>query len=157
MEHYYLLNGTVKKGGEMPDARIYNHDIFDAADRFSEDYNNWMSSLQPCEIDESELEKVKEYLEMSTKIDSYLLPNTEITNIIRVEEIRTETKSGGWTDYKIYFKQPTEKQVESDAVEFAEWIALSKWEYNGNTETWYNYTETIFPTTKQLYEIFKNR
>ena len=43
---------------------------------------------------------------------------------------------------------------QNNAISFVEWIALSAWEYNGNTKTWYNYMECFFPTTKELMELY---
>ena len=153
MKHYYLLNGTVKKGSKMPDEK----DI-DTLRDYKQHYNNWLSSLQPCDIDESELKKIKEHLMF------YIgEPPIDITDIVSAQVICTATRCDGeciecnHMSIGITFKQPKQVESECEAVEFAEWIALSKWKYNGNTKTWYNYTETIFPTTKQLYEIFKNR
>lgn len=105
---YYLINGKIMKGGEMP-----KRDNYGLTSAFEASYNKWLSSLQPCEIDESELENVKNnvYTFYNCKADDPI----EITDIVRVKEIRTETKSGGWTDYKIYFKQPKAKE-DSEAV-----------------------------------------
>lgn len=105
-KHYYLINGKIMKGGEMPNV-MYNHP------NYNDIMMTWKNSLQPCEIDESELENVKNnvYTFYNCKADDPI----EITDIVRVKEIRTETKSGGWTDYKIYFKQPKAKE-DSEAV-----------------------------------------
>ena len=39
-------------------------------------------------------------------------------------------------------------------ISFVEWVSISKWVYNGNTKTWYNHTETIFPSTKELMDLY---
>ncbi len=39
-------------------------------------------------------------------------------------------------------------------ISFVEWVSLSNWNYNGNTKTWYNHTETIFPSTKELIDLY---
>lgn len=39
-------------------------------------------------------------------------------------------------------------------ISFVEWVSLSNWLYNGNTKTWYNHTETIFPSTKELMDLY---
>lgn len=102
-KHYYLINGKIMKGGEMPNV-MYNHP------NYNDIMMTWKNSLQPCEISESELIKIR------SEIADLLTDNPiEITDIVRVKEIRTETKSGGWTDYKIYFKQPKAKE-DSEAV-----------------------------------------
>lgn len=102
-KHYYLINGKIMKGCEMPNV-MYNHP------NYNDIMMTWKNSLQPCEISESELIKIR------SEIADLLTDNPiEITDIVRVKEIRTETKSGGWTDYKIYFKQPKAKE-DSEAV-----------------------------------------
>ena len=85
-----------------------NHNISE----FSEDaYNNWLNSLQPCEISESELDNVKNYLCHNTKFEDFNPhEQIEVTNIVRLEEIKTITKSGTITDHQLFFKRP--KQVE---------------------------------------------
>lgn len=106
MKHYYLINGTVKASdSKMPDdenkiIRAFNIDI-------------WKNRLKPCDIDESELEKIKNkvYTFDNCKADNQI-DITDITDII--EEIGCEC---GCNESFIKFKQPTEKQVESDAVE----------------------------------------
>lgn len=91
-KHYYLHNGTVKvSDSKMPENKNWNA------------YSLWLSSLQPCDIDESELEKIKNKV--------YTFDNCKADNPIEITDI-VEEKDG-----KIFFKQPTEKQAESDAVE----------------------------------------
>jgi len=71
----------------------------------------WTASLQPCEISESELDNVKNYLCHNTKFEDFNPhEQIEVTNIVRLEEIKTITKSGTITDHQLFFKQP--KQVE---------------------------------------------
>lgn len=151
--HYYLLNGTVKKGSKILDkTKKWTGFIYDTYDEY---YKAWLSSLQPCEIDESELDKVKNYPAMSV---------LNISNPIDITDIILEK------DGKIYFKQPTEKQVDSNAVEFAEWIKSNSYMDRFTKEELLNRKFSICDdicwkyiydgkkyTTKQLYEIFKNR
>ncbi len=106
------------------------------------DYINWKNSLQPCEISESELMKIKEHLTFPSNLN---LDNIEVTDII--------SDNNG----VITFKQP--KQVEEiEAVEFAEWILDNTAGVIGTKQRNY-YVKGLLHgkyTTKQLYEIFKN-
>lgn len=143
-KYYYLLNGKVMKGGEMPNITNPNNDSLIYGDTY---IRRWLSSLQPCEISENEFYKIHDYL-----IENIPFKNSDISNPIDITDIVKEK------DGKIYFKQPTEKQVESEceAVEFAEWIQSEKWVYNKGLY-YKGLSEQIIVTTKQLYEIFKNR
>lgn len=55
-KHYYLINGKVMKGGEMPEITNPNNDSLIYGDTY---IRRWLSSLQPCDISESEFEKIK--------------------------------------------------------------------------------------------------
>ncbi|HOU47598.1 MAG TPA: hypothetical protein PLL99_07320, partial [Chitinophagales bacterium] len=52
--NYYLINNRVMKGGEMPKRSSFQNAFWN-----KEDFNYWYISLQPCEISESELKKIK--------------------------------------------------------------------------------------------------
>jgi hypothetical protein len=99
-KHYYLINGKVMKGGEMPEITNPNNDSLIYGDTY---IRRWLSSLQPCDISESEFEKIHDYL-----IENIPFKNSDISNPIDITDIVKEK------DGKIYFKQPTEKQVESE-------------------------------------------
>lgn len=72
----------------------------------------WSESLQPCEISDSELEKIKDVVHHLTSITVSIL---SINNPIEVTDIVEED----WNGHCIIFKHP--KQVEEiEAVEFAE-------------------------------------
>ena len=105
MKYYYLLNGKIMSANEkMP--RQANKYVY-----IGIDYINWKNSLQPCEISESELDNVKNYLCHNTKFEDFNPhEQIEVTNIVRLEEIKTITKSGTITDHQLFFKRP--KQVE---------------------------------------------
>lgn len=154
MQHYYLLNGTVKKGGEMPKEKgidkqtQYPHNYHD--------FKNWLSSLQPCEIDDSEFHRIINYIYPTDKKTHYPENPIDITDIVEEKpfcDADCPDVDCGNCDHpsccikvnKIYFKQPTEKQVESEceAVEFLIWVR--------------NYPQANNFNAKQLYEIFKNR
>jgi len=95
-KHYYLINGKVMKGGEMPEITNPNNDSLIYGDTY---IRRWLSSLQPCEIDESELRLLNNYIPE----EKFILNDAiDITDIVKEK------------DGKIYFKQPTEKQVESE-------------------------------------------
>lgn len=85
----------------------------------SKDYLDWLSSLQPCEISESELTKISNHVLTRFNKDSPI----NITDIVEERELRTETKSGSWTDYELVFKQPKSEET-NEAVEFADY---KKW------------------------------
>lgn len=178
MKHYYLINGKVMKGSDMPNVMI-NHP------NYNDIMMTWKKSLQPCEISESELDKVenKVYTFNNCHADNPI----DVTDI--VEEIYCKCNCG---ESFIEFKQPKQvdeygyikcgdcnkfylctncgaqcgseghfiepKQVdgEVEAVEFAEWIQSEKWVYNKGLY-YKGLSEQIIVTTKQLYEIFKNR
>lgn len=103
MKYYYLLNGKIMSANEkMPDNGF--------------DYTTWFYSLQPCEISESELEKIISELNNSRIIYPRKNELIEVTDMIRTEEIKTITKSGTITDYKFFFKHPKQVDVEIEAV-----------------------------------------
>jgi len=162
-KYYYLINGTVKvSDSKMPEKDESNWNYRDYRRTYNRVFDNWLSSLKPCEIDKSELYKIQEH-----EFNKFIKAKNEISiagdggfryytsqNPIEITDIVFEK------DGKIYFKQPTEKQVESDAVEFAEWLN-SNYLFDKDTKKWYpnklyGFDETHL-TSKQLYEIFKNR
>ncbi len=66
------------------------------------DYDNWLNVLQPCEISESELEKLKNKLVSCGYVLS--LDTIEVTDIVELEWNKK------YAVYELFFKQP--KQVE---------------------------------------------
>ena len=96
MKYYYLLNGKIMSANEKMPKTDFNFIITD-----------WLNSLQPCEISDSELDNVKNYLCHNTKFEDFNPhEQIEVTNIVRLEEIKTITKSGTITDYQLFFKHP---------------------------------------------------
>ena len=97
---------------KMPQGEDYvslNPTHFNKLD-FDIDAKQWLNSLQPCEISDSELDNVKNYLCHNTKFEDFNPhEQIEVTNIVRLEEIKTITKSGTITDYQLFFKH--HKQV----------------------------------------------
>lgn len=101
--NYYLKNNRIWVANEKMPADLnlgwggLNPDWLKKA------MDNWHSSLQPCEISESELCLI---LSNVSKLDydSYV----EVTDMIRIEEIKTITKSGTITEYQFFFKQPSD-------------------------------------------------
>lgn len=73
MKYYYLLNGKIMSANEkMPQGEDYvslNPTHFNKLD-FDIDAKQWLNSLQPCEISESELEKIK----LNVGLESYNTP-----------------------------------------------------------------------------------
>ena len=111
MKYYYMINGKIMSANEkMPELRIVQHKDYNQKfedSKFKMFYNNWLNSLQPCEISESELDNVKNYLCHNTKFEDFNPhEQIEVTNIVRLEEIKTITKSGTITDYQLFFKHP---------------------------------------------------
>ena len=108
MKYYYLLNGKIMSANEkVPDKDTYKTHHLD----YKVDWTIWHNSLKQCEISESELDNVKNYLCHNTKFEDFNPhEQIEVTNIVRLEEIKTITKSGTITDHQLFFKQP--KQVE---------------------------------------------
>lgn len=103
-QHYYLINGKIMSGNEkMPKLTMYSP-FYDS------EIMIWKHSLQPCEISESELEKIISELNNSRIIYPRKNELIEVTDMIRIEEIKTITKSGTITDFQFFFKHP--KQVE---------------------------------------------
>ena len=110
MKYYYLLNGKIMSANEkMPQGEDYvslNPTHFNKLD-FDIDAKQWFNSLQPCEISESELDNVKNYLCHNTNFEDFNPhEQIEVTNIVRLEEIKTITKSGTITDYQLFFQTP---------------------------------------------------
>lgn len=108
------MNGKIMSANEkMPELRIVKHKDYNQKfedSKFKMFYNNWLNSLQPCEISDSELDNVKNYLCHNTKFEDFNPhEQIEVTNIVRLEEIKTITKSGTITDYQLFFKH--HKQV----------------------------------------------
>lgn len=138
----------------------------------SKDYLDWLSSLQPCEINSYESMLINKYLLQN----GFVLNNNpnpiDVTDIVEEDKwCRDGNKliceSGNCCTLRkcmshqvLYFKQPKQVDSEIEAVEFAEWIAANA--TSDGHEEWRMYVnpnpETInLYTTKQLYQTFKNR
>lgn len=142
-KHYYLINGTVKvSDSKMPVGEDYVSikPTFFNKTWFESDTKEWLSSLQPCEIDESELEKIKNKV--------YTFDNCKADNPIDITDI-VEEKDG-----KIYFKQPTEKQVESEceAVDDQHGAFARMYKKAQNMDIF-----DFITMFSEKYKIFKNR
>lgn len=142
MKYYYLINNRIMSANEkMPEINEQWHN-------YNSNLLKWSESLQPCEISESELDKIK----LNVGLESYNTP-IEVTDIVE-----SDTKWSKEQDCVIdivKFKQP--KQVEEiEAVEFAEWLNNNCATDGDNAWRYYQKGGSLF-TTKQLYEIFKNQ
>lgn len=142
-KHYYLINGTVKvSDSKMPVGEDYVSikPTFFNKTWFESDTKEWLSSLQPCEIDESELEKIKNKV--------YTFDNCKADNPIEITDI-VEEKDG-----KIFFKQPTEKQVESEceAVDDQHGAFAQMYKKAQNMDIF-----DFITMFSEKYKIFKNR
>lgn len=111
MKYYYLINGKIMSENEkMP---VIKHEYYD----FESDMFNWLNSLQPCEISESELCLI---LSNVSKLDyDNPIEVTDIVNasvICKVERCDGECIECNHMAIRIAFKHP--KQVEEiEAVE----------------------------------------
>ena len=143
MKYYYIINGKIMSANEkMPEINEQWHN-------YNSNLLKWSESLQPCEISESELEKViKHYLQDCSMSSNPI----EVTDIVELEWNKK------YAVYELFFKQP--KQVgEIEAVDFAEWILDNTAGVLGTKQRNY-YVKGLLHgkyTTKQLYEIFKNQ
>lgn len=149
MKHYYLINNTIKKGSEMPIQHLANV------------YADWYLSLQPCEISESELEKVEMYLTKNMSMYMDFSNPIDVTDIVEEKVTHQLLSMPPINCYELFFKQPKQVDGEIEAVEFAEWILCN---YNtsedGMSLCWHNADTRIKKnkySTKEIYEIFKNR
>lgn len=137
---YYLINNTIKKGSEMPNSLAYDH-----PNQYRGDRAIWGNSLQPCEISESELEKIEMYL---TKNMSMYMNSS---NLIDITDIVSDNNG------VITFKHPKQVEKENEAVEFYKWTATLTPTSNENC---FNKIRDGYYRIKppmELYEIFKNR
>lgn len=135
---------------KMPPTRIAVNEEYAKSEalkyHYQELYSRWKHNLQPCEISESEVDKVIENrlnllsICQETYIESKPI---EVTDIV-------EDNNG-----VITFKSPT-KVESNEAVEFAEWLNLNCATDGDNTWRYYSNAGNLYTTT-QLYEIFKNR
>lgn len=85
MKYYYLINGKIMSSNEkMPEIPnfIAVNQYYATKLRFeySDKYDVWKNSLQPCEISESEFEKVEKHILKSQNI--FTSTPIEVTDII---------------------------------------------------------------------------
>jgi len=144
--NYYLINNRVMKGKTMPIITNPNNDSLVYGDTY---IRRWHFSLQPCEISESELEKIKAYHQM------LLLRNDPIDITDIGEEL------GSVLGYYLVFKHPKQQDETNEAVEFAIFInenyqtMLNNTYYHNNWDGDLDNLKII--SIYQLYETFKNR
>jgi hypothetical protein len=126
-KHYYLLNGTIK----VSDIEYPTRNMFPKGEIGTVLYNDAFKEFnkysKPCEIDESELDKVKDYFKNIDFWDESKI--ADITELIRVvNESYTHNGNILGKCSKIYFKQPTEKQVDSGikkiAIEYSDKVNI---------------------------------
>ena len=154
MKYYYLLNGKIMATNEKtPESNL---DKFSKLihPKVSVEYADWYSSLQPCEISESELCLI---LSNVSKLDydSYV----EVTDMIRIEEIKTITKSGTITDFQVFFKHPKQVDGEIEAVDallntFGQYCTLNGIKLTDSNKV----GQAVIDFLKSdIYKIFKNQ
>jgi len=125
----------------MPDIKLYKDLV----------YESWRTSLIKLECSEVELVKIKSCPQL--KYANKYSP-IDITSITTVKELHIPERGGKFTIlHKVYFKEVDSES--NEAIEFAEWI-LNK-AFNKNRGIWNNNITKGALTTKELYEIFKNK
>lgn len=165
-KHYYLIQGKVMVSDSKMPAQIEWNTYF----IYKHKYNNGLPRLQPCDIDDSELDKIDSYFyekwyQNNNGFDSH--KQMFKSNPIDITDIVFEK------DGKIYFKQPQQfgnteqpKQVESDDIDFlieqsfklgVQWGETYGGWFNPNKEDNERKLKECKETVKQLYEIFKKR
>lgn len=163
MKYYYLLNGKIMSANEkMPELRIVQHKDYNQKfedSKFKMFYNNWLNSLQPCEISESELCLI---LSNVTKLDyDNPIEVTDIVNasvICKVERCDGECIECNHMAIRIVFKNP--KQVEEiEAVDmllntFGQYCTLNGIKLTDSNKV----GQAVIDFLKSdIYEIFKNQ
>lgn len=115
MKHYYLKDNRIWMDNEkMPENIGFKSGI-----GYESHYKQWINTLQPCEISESELEKilvnlfglVKEHLFELTEDEQKTYSNPiEVTNLVEERLTHQLLSMPPINCYELFFKQP--KQVE---------------------------------------------
>lgn len=135
MKYYYLKDNRIWVANEKMPKTDFNFII-----------KEWLNSLQPCEISETLMSDLVNYLR-DFEMGIYSPIPTDISDLVY--------DNNGVITFK-------EKQVdgEIEAVEFAEWLRINcydnivnKWSFYSNE----NYANDALFTSKQLYEIFKTK
>ena len=160
-DKYYLINGKIMKGGEMPKGEDYVSikPTFFNKTWFESDKKEWMSSLKPCEISESELFLI---LSNVSKLD-YDNP-IDVTDIVSDNDGVIKFKEPNQFNVIIVDEpNPTKAKEDSEAVEFAEWTYKNHWVLNQKSMYWYIELPSgvidlsTGKTSIELYEIFKSK
>lgn len=143
--HYYIINGKVKKGGEMPIQHLANV------------YADWYLSLQPCEIYESELDKVRDYIYHLSPIAIGIISINNPIDITDIVEEIPNCLDGCCVTLK--FKQPKQVDVEIEVVDkllntFGQYCTLNGIKLTDSNKV----GQAVIDFLKSdIYEIFKNR
>jgi hypothetical protein len=120
-QHYYLIGNKIKKGGEMPQKPCYKV-LWDAEG--DEVWNDWLSSLQPCEINSYESMLINKYLLQN----GFVLNNNpnpiDVTDIVEERNHTQLLRNPPIDKFELFFKQPKEVDSEIEAVESQESIWL---------------------------------
>jgi len=144
-QYRYLINNEVL-GSDKPYQEPCYQTLTDLeGDEYLDDWNDSKVKLECREV---ELDKINYEVRLDfrvTKSDLFL--SQYLSNPIDITSITT-VKDG-----KVYFKEVESES--NEAIEFAEWI-LNK-AFNKNKGIWNNNITKGALTTKELYEIFKNK
>ena len=79
------------------------------------------------------------------------------------EYCKEQDRVGEYHDYYSYKEgynkhAETHPYSEDDMIEFAEWNELSGWHFNGTTKNWWSdIYPALFPTTKELLQLWKSK
>lgn len=149
---YYLINNTIMKGGEIPKKENYAIlSIF-----YLEDVKFWQDTLQPCEISERELTRIR--IELGDFKESEIL---DVTDIVE-EKSNCCGRCDGHNDEcdgknMIYFKQPKQVDGEIEAVELYDELEAAFIYSRNYPETNIKRFREIIAENYHKQQIFKNR
>ena len=170
------------KGSKMPPTTIAVNEDYAKTEalkyHYQELYSRWKTTLQPCEISESEMDKVITHLQ---KIDAVgWTTQIDVTDIVSAQVIcNTDRCDGECIEctnmvLKVKFKQPTEKQVDEygyikcgDCNKFylctncgaqcgSEGHFIEPKQVDGDLKTWYK-LKNIIESELDWFEIIKSK
>lgn len=114
------------KGSKMPPTTIAVNEDYAKTEalkyHYQELYSRWKTTLQPCEISESELEKIEMYITKNMSMYMDFSNPIDITDIVSAQVICTATRCDGeciecnHMSIGIKFKQPKQVDGEIEAV-----------------------------------------
>lgn len=124
--NYFLINNKIMKGKKMPLHVYSDHPNWYDSKMYlnSKDYLDWLSSLQPCEINSYESMLINKYLLQN----GFVLNNNpnpiDVTDIVEERNHTQLLRNPPIDKFELFFKQPKEVDSEIEAVESQESIWL---------------------------------